>query len=260
MGLGVQVPGRASSIRLRGPLVIYVVRYALIVVYTIFWGALGSIIGLFDRSGDGVLWVERCWISWVLASCGVSVECEGLERIDTTTPYVLMSNHQSVFDVAAFVATWPVSFRFVAKRELTWIPFFGWALALGGHVIIDRGRRERAVKSLERAAQRVREGTHVIIFPEGTRSPTGEMTEFKSGGFHLAIQAGVPILPISISGSRHVTPKRSLRIESGRIHVRYGTPIPTRGLGIEDRQKLKDEVRAAIQAGFDERLQAERAA
>jgi 1-acyl-sn-glycerol-3-phosphate acyltransferase len=239
--------------------VIYAVRFVLIAVYTVVWGTLGSVIGLLDRSGNGVIWVGRKWISWILAGCDITVEAEGLGGLDTKQPYVLMSNHQSVFDIAAIVTTWPVDFRFVAKRELTWIPFFGWALAVGGHVIIDRGRRERAVRSLARAADRVRAGTNVIIFPEGTRSPSGRLTEFKSGGFHLAIQAGVPILPITVSGSRHITPKRSLRIESGRIRIRYGKPIPTRGLGIDDRALLKEAVRAAIEQGFDPVLQSEAA-
>jgi 1-acyl-sn-glycerol-3-phosphate acyltransferase len=237
--------------------VVYVARYLLIVLFTIFWGTLGCVIGLLDRSGNGVIWVGRSWIAWILAACRVRIEADGLDDLDTKQPYVLMSNHQSVFDIAAIVTTWPEDFRFVAKRELTWIPFFGWALAAGGHVIIDRGRRERAVASLARAANRVRSGTNVIIFPEGTRSPSGRLTEFKSGGFHLAIQAGVPILPITVSGSRRITPKRSLRIESGRIRIHYGTPIPTRGLGLDDRAKLKAAVRDAIELGYDPELQSE---
>ncbi|MGH0028645.1 MAG: lysophospholipid acyltransferase family protein [Myxococcota bacterium] len=236
---------------------IYVVRYLLIALYTVFWGTVGILVGLVDRSGEGILWVGRRWIDWVLATCGIEIRAEGLGDLDARDPYVLMSNHQSVFDVAAIIASWPGSFRFVAKRELTWVPFFGWALALGGHVIIDRSRRERAVKSLEAAARQVRDGTTVIIFPEGTRSPSGGMGEFKSGGFHLALQAGVPILPVSVSGSRRITPKRSLRIESGPILIRYGRPIPTAGRGIDERQALKDQVRAAIQAGFDADLQRE---
>lgn len=235
---------------------IYVLRYGLIVLYTAFWGSVACVVGLVDRSGEGVIWVGRQWLRWIVASCGIEIESEGLEHLDSNQPYVLMSNHQSVFDIAAIVATLPVSFRFVAKRELTWIPLFGWALAIGGHVIIDRSNRERSVVSLDRAAERVREGTNVIIFPEGTRSPSGEMAEFKSGGFHLAIKAGVPVLPISVSGSRRITPKRSLRIESGRILVRYGVPIPTAALRIDDRGALKQRVREAIEAGFDPALQA----
>lgn len=234
---------------------IYLYRYAVIVLYTVFWGVIACVLALVDRSGEGVIWVGRRWVGWILALCHVQVDVEGLDNFDPSRPYVVMSNHQSVFDIAAILKTLPMSFRFVAKRELTHIPLFGWALALGGHVIIDRARRERAVHSLERAAQRIRGGVTVIIFPEGTRSPTGQLREFKSGGFHLALQAGVPVLPVSVSGSRHITPKRSLRIESGRILIRYGKPIPTEGLGVEDRGKLKEAVRAAILAGMDPALQ-----
>lgn len=238
---------------------IYVYRYVMIALYTIFWGLIACVIGLVDRSGEGVIWVGRRWISWILATCQIYVDCGGLEHVDPKQPCVFMSNHQSVIDIAAIVSTLPVSWRFVAKRELTWIPFFGWALAIGGHVIVDRGDRERAVESLRRAAARIRSGTNVIIFPEGTRSRTGTMGPFKSGGFHLAVEAGVPIVPITVSGSRRITPKGSLRIESGRVAIRYGAQIPTAGLDPDARGQLKDRVRRAIAAGFDPHLQGEAA-
>src|SRR5215475_1844323 len=145
----------------------------MIVLYTVFWGVVACLLAFVDRSGEGVIWVARHWVSWILATCRIEVECEGLDRIDSKQPYVFMSNHQSVIDTAAIVATLPVSWRFVAKRELVWIPFFGWALGLGGHVIIDRGHHDSAVRSLKRAADRIRTGTNVIIFPEGTRSESG---------------------------------------------------------------------------------------
>jgi 1-acyl-sn-glycerol-3-phosphate acyltransferase len=236
--------------------VVYVARYLLIVLYTILWGVVGCVVALLDRSGEGVLWVGRQWIGWIFRSCGIRVEAEGLENFDPARPVVFMSNHQSVIDVGALVRTLPSSWRFVAKRELVWIPFFGWAMWLGGHVIIDRGRRERAVASLRRAAERVRGGISVIVFPEGTRSDTGELGEFKSGGFYLALEAQVPILPVTVSGSRHVAGKGSLRVQPGRVLVRYGKPIPTRGLTVDDREALKQQVREAIRAGFDRALQA----
>jgi 1-acyl-sn-glycerol-3-phosphate acyltransferase len=111
------------------------------------------------------------------------------------------------------------------------------------------------VRSLQRAAERVRGGISVIVFPEGTRSPTGRMREFKSGGFHLAIEAQVPILPTTVSGSFQLIPKRSLKVQSGTIKVSYGQPIPTRGLGVEERHALKDRVREAIEQGYDPVLQ-----
>jgi len=234
---------------------IYAVRYLLIVLYTVFWGTLGIVLSLLDRSGEAVIWVARNWVRWILATCGVRVDASGLEQLDVSRPYVVMANHQSVFDTAAIVATLPSSFRFVAKRELTWIPFFGWALVAGGHVIIDRSDHERSVQSLERAAERVRGGKTVVIFPEGTRGRSGELGEFKSGGFHLALAAQVPILPASVSGSSRITPPRSLRIDSGRIHVHYGEAIPTVGLGLSDRQRLKELARSAIVAGFEPELE-----
>jgi 1-acyl-sn-glycerol-3-phosphate acyltransferase len=235
--------------------VIYVVRYLLAALYTVFWGGVACLAAPFDRDGRTVVWVGRRWVSWILRSCGVRVEVDGIERLPRDRGCVYMSNHQSVFDTVAIVATLPVRWSFVAKRELTWIPFFGWALRLGHQIIVDRRNRESSVRSLARAAERVRAGTNVIIFPEGTRSPDASLGEFKSGGFHLAIQAGAPIVPIAVSGSWRITPKRSLRIESGRVLVRYGEPIPTQGLGLDDRAELKRRVRDAILAAFDPELQ-----
>jgi 1-acyl-sn-glycerol-3-phosphate acyltransferase len=126
---------------------------------------------------------------------------------------------------------------------------------LGGHVIVNRGRHDRAVASLRRAAERIRGGMSVVIFPEGTRSDNGEMGPFKSGGFHLAIEAQAPILPVTVSGSRWLTPKGSLRVESGRVKIVYGKPIETRGLGADDRELLKRRVRDAIASGYERELQ-----
>jgi len=235
--------------------VIYVVRYLLVGLYTLFWAALAMGVAVVDRSGQGVLWISRQWVRWICATCGICIEAEGLESLDPGRSYVFMTNHQSAVDVGAIIATLPGDWRFVAKRELTWIPFFGWALALHRHVIVDRRNNARAVASMKRAAERIRSGTSVIIFPEGTRSPTGELRPFKSGGFHLAIQAQVPIVPATISGSRHITPKGSLRILSGTVKITYGEPIPTAGLGVEDRHALKERVRGAIQRGYDPGLQ-----
>jgi 1-acyl-sn-glycerol-3-phosphate acyltransferase len=118
-------------------------------------------------------------------------------------------------------------------------------------VIVDRGKRSKAIASLDRAARQIARGTNVIIFPEGTRSPTGELEAFKKGGFHLALAAQVPIVPVTVSGSTRITPKRSLRVESGEIKIVYGKPIPTGGMSADDRFALVDMVREAITAGYD---------
>ncbi len=232
-------------------IVIYILRYALVALYTFLWGSLGIVLFVFDRSGRAAPWVVSNWTSWILRGCSVKVIAEGVEAARAAEPCVIMSNHQSVFDIAALATTLPVQWKFVAKRELIWIPFFGWALGMADQIIIDRRDTERSVASLARAAKRVRAGANVIIFPEGTRSAGAEIGPFKSGGFLLAIQAGVPILPVSISGSRRITPRNSLRIESGEIFMRYGKPIATAGLTADDREELKQRVREAIEAGLD---------
>lgn len=230
---------------------IYLLRYLAVTAYTAFWCSVAIVSMLIDRSGESVVRMARIWIAWIYASCDVTVEATGLDSISPSQPYVFMSNHESVWDITAIVATIPVSWRFVYKKELAWIPIFGWALLAHRHVMVDRGNRASAVKSLQAAAERVRDGTSVIIFPEGTRSETGTMGEFKSGGFHLAIQAGVPIVPMSISGGRGVTPKGSLRIDGGKLRIVYGKPIPTEGMTVQDRVALKEEVRRAILQGLD---------
>ncbi len=232
---------------------IYVIRFVLIVAYTVFWGVPAMLVAPF--SGEATVWIGRTWLSWIFRTCGIRVIAEGLEHVDRTQPYVFMSNHQSVLDIGALVLTLPVNWRFVAKRELTWVPFFGWALGLSDQIVIDRGNRMKSMNSLRRAAERVRGGISVIVFPEGTRSPTGRMREFKSGGFHLAIDAQVPILPATVSGSFDLIPKRSLKVRSGTIKVVYATPIATSGLGVADRHALKDRVREAIERGYDAELQ-----
>jgi 1-acyl-sn-glycerol-3-phosphate acyltransferase len=237
----------------RGHPVIYAVRWLLISAYTVFWGVPAMLVAPF--SGEAIVWIGRTWIGWIFRACGIRVVSEGLANVDRTRSYVFMSNHQSVLDIGALVLTMPVSWRFVAKRELTWIPFFGWALGLSDQIVIDRGNRTKAVRSLARAAERIRHGVNVIIFPEGTRSPTGVMREFKSGGFHLALQAQVPILPATVSGSRELIPKRSLKLQSGTIKVVYGEAIPTEGMGTEQRDELKRVVREAIARGYDAVLQ-----
>jgi 1-acyl-sn-glycerol-3-phosphate acyltransferase len=235
---------------------LYLVRFCLIALYTVFWGAIATVVAPF--SGEAVVQIGRRWIRWIFATCGIRVEAGGLEHVRATKTAVYMSNHQSVLDIGAIVETLPVSWRFVAKRELTYIPFFGWALGLSDQVVIDRGNRRRSVESLRRAAERIRGGVNVIIFPEGTRSADGSLQPFKSGGFHLAIDAQVPVIPITVSGSFQLTPKRSLQVRSGTIKVVYGAPISTAGLTTHDREPLKERVAAAIQAGYDANLQSAR--
>jgi 1-acyl-sn-glycerol-3-phosphate acyltransferase len=228
------------------------VQLALIGLYTLVIGPPIIVASFFD-GGRTMLRLGRVWIGWILSTVRVSTEVEGLENVPTHTPIILMSNHQSLVDIAAIVSTLPrsVRWRFVAKKELVRVPIFGQALVASGHIIIDRGHHAKAVESLRRAAERIRSGTTVIIFPEGTRSSNGHLQPFKSGPFHLALEAQVPIVPVTVSGSQHATPKGTLRVHPGTVKIVYGKPIPTRGLGLDDRRTLRDRVRNAIAAGYD---------
>ncbi len=231
------------------------IRLALMCLYTLVLGPVVIMLSFVEPSGRLALRVGRLWVHWNVVTFGVSIEAAGLENVPRDEPAVFMSNHQSLFDIAALVETLPVDFRFVAKKELMRVPVFGWAMWASGHIVIDRGNRARAVARMQRAAERVRAGVNVIVYPEGTRSAESRLRPFKSGGFHLAIQAQVPILPVTVSGSHRVTPKGTLVVHPGRIKITYGKPIPTRGLTVDDRHELKRRVRAAVARGYDPELQ-----
>jgi 1-acyl-sn-glycerol-3-phosphate acyltransferase len=236
--------------------VVTILQLTLVAFYTLVIGPPIIVASLFD-GGRTMLRLGPVWIRWILATFRVRVEAAGLENVPTHAPVILMSNHQSLVDIAAIVSTLPPtqSWRFVAKKELTRVPIFGQVLVASGHVIIDRGDRERAVASLRRAAEIIRSGTTVIVFPEGTRSPRGNLRTFKSGPFHLALEAQVPIVPVTVSGSQRITPKGQLIVHHGVVKITYGKPIPTRGLSNDDRHALAARVREAIARGYDLSLQ-----
>ena len=174
----------------------------------------------------------RGWSRWLLAVSGVRVQVEGRERLALDRPQIVISNHESWYDVFAISASMPKTFHFVAKKELERIPLFGRAWKVAGHVSIDRSDRQSAIRSLETAGARMAsEDAAVIIFPEGTRSPDGRLLPFKKGAFMLSRTSGVDLLPAAVSGSREVMAKGAWRVRPGTITVRYGEPIPAPTLG-----------------------------
>jgi 1-acyl-sn-glycerol-3-phosphate acyltransferase len=167
------------------------------------------------------------------------VTLEGVENLQTEEPQIIVSNHQSWFDVFALAAHLPVRYRFVAKKELEDIPVFGKAWKSCGHVSVDRGNREAAIEALDQAWREVHEEKlTMVLFPEGTRSPDGLLKSFKKGAFVLAVQGQVPLVPVAVVGSRAVMPKGSMKIRSGTITLRIGPAIPTEGTTIRDRNRL----------------------
>jgi 1-acyl-sn-glycerol-3-phosphate acyltransferase len=189
----------------------------------------------------------RRWGRVMLWAAGVRVTLEGVENLQTESPQIVVSNHQSWFDVFALAAHLPVRYRFVAKKELGNIPVFGRAWRECGHVSVDRGNREAAIESLDQAWREVHEDKlTMVLFPEGTRSPDGRLQPFKKGAFVLAVQGQVPLVPVAVLGSRAVMPKGENRVRPGEIRVRIGTPIPTEGTTLQDRNRLLKECWDAV--------------
>lgn len=189
---------------------------------------------------------NRQWARGCLWLGGVRLRVEGLEHLPSSGPVVYMSNHQGNFDIPALFAGLPVQFRWLAKAELFRIPLFGLTMRVAGYIPVERSDRRLAVQSMNLAAERVAAGTSIMIFPEGTRSPDGQLLPFKKGGFILAIQAQAPIVAIAIDGSAALMIKSSWRIRSGEIRLRIFPPLPTAGLTKKDRDALLSEVEARI--------------
>jgi 1-acyl-sn-glycerol-3-phosphate acyltransferase len=198
-----------------------------------------------------VMGMARIWSRQILFACGVKVDC-GAPPVPLDEPsYLVLSNHTSHFDALSIYATLPIDrLRPVAKRELGYIPLFGWVLALGAAIMIDRGDPTKAKASIDRAGAVIRKGRPVLMFPEGTRTPQGELGPLKKGTFYLATAAKVPILPIALHGTGDVLRSGDWKIRPGKVVLRIRTPIPTahRGEGEEARASLMTEVEQALRA------------
>jgi 1-acyl-sn-glycerol-3-phosphate acyltransferase len=206
-------------------------RTAAISVWVVFATlvcSLSAIAVSFLSKGDNrAHLVGRFWAKSILFVSRVRVSVRGLEHIDPRATYVYMANHQSMYDILALLGYLPVQFRWIAKKELFQIPVFGHAMARVGYISIDRSDRKSAIMSLQEAAQKIARGVSVVVFPEGTRSPDGQILPFKKGAFYLAIDSGRPIVPVVIDGSHQVMPKGKLCIRPGRIVLSINPPVET---------------------------------
>ncbi len=220
-----------------------------VILYTIVLSMWAILLALFDSSGRLVhFWAARPWARGILWVCGIRVKVEGLENIDPSTPRIYMSNHESYMDIFGLLSCLPVDFKFIVKQELMRIPILGFAMKRAGYIGIERKDPRKAVRSIQAAAQRIRNGSSVLIFPEGTRTEDGALQEFKAGGFNLALRSGCEIHPIGIVGTRELLPKGSFRPKRGAFTIRFGTPIPTAGYTRKNLHELVSKVRSAIEA------------
>ena len=224
----------------------------LIYLYTFVMGSLSLMLSLDDPRGRRQHWCARIWCRMIARTAGARVRPHGLHHIKPGASYVFLSTHQSYMDIPAMLGYLPAQLRIAAKKSLFRIPFMGWHLTRAGHIPVDRSSTQNAVAAMQRAASYLHDGICAFIFPEGTRSRDGVLHAFKKGGFKLAIQAGVPIVPVTIIGSRQVLPPDSIIFRPGPVEMYVDAPIPTAGLTEADIESLMKQVRAAMATHFDE--------
>ena len=224
--------------------------WSSIVIATLVLGFFVLITYPFDRKGRVIHHYARLWGKVALLANRVKVKIEGMENLKGEGPYIFMSNHQGSYDIFALLGHLPYQFKWLAKKELFSIPFFGWVMAAAGYISIDREGTRKTVEALNVAAQKIREGMSVVIFPEGSRSPDGSIQPFKKGGFTLAIKSKVPIVPLSISGSRDIMPKDKLTATPGEIRLFVDHLIETHHCSSKDREPLMKKVRETISKNF----------
>jgi len=216
-----------------------------IAVYTAVLGTASLFSSLFDRRGHFAHGCARTWSWLILATTGVSVEVTGLDHLPRDRTFIFVSNHQSIYDIPVIFATLPYQLRIIAKESLGSFPFLGWHLRRNGHLLVDRRNPDRA-GILRRWRALVGEGLSLVIFPEGTRSADGRVGRFKAGSFLLAVEAQLPVVPLSIDGTRHVMRKGRLMTSPGHARLVVHEPIDTAGLAVSDARQLAERVRDVV--------------
>jgi 1-acyl-sn-glycerol-3-phosphate acyltransferase len=223
------------------------IAVALCVLYTAVLSIPAALSAPFF-DGHSVSHIGRLWGWLIIRTCGLRVEIEGLENLQGLGPFVMVSNHQSMFDIFAILAFIPGETRFVAKKELRRVPLVGYAMGRSGHIFIDR---ERGGNAIRRAIQVSRLGYNLCVFAEGTRFSDNQVHEFSDGAAWIAIATRLPCVPVAISGSAAIFPRGARAVVPGRrIRIRLGKPIETENLRSADRLALTHQLEAAVRATF----------
>jgi 1-acyl-sn-glycerol-3-phosphate acyltransferase len=203
----------------------------------------------FVRSNAGLIDVViRFWARLLVRAAGIDLRTERMETIDRKQRYILVANHYSYFDIPVIIAAVPQPIRFMAKVSLFKIPIFGWALGRAGFIPIDRKNRRTAVKSFDLAAERIRKGNTIVVFPEEGRSRNRQMRPFQRGGFLLALKSELPILPLAVDGTYDVYRVGAKAITPGTVTIKVGDPITTAGRSVREKEQLAEQSRAQIEA------------
>jgi 1-acyl-sn-glycerol-3-phosphate acyltransferase len=214
-------------------------------------GSISLLLAIFFRSGEPSHRIASLWAWLILKTCMVRVRVSGASNLEPGQTYVVASNHQSLFDTPILFAYLPLSFRILYKKSLNRIPFLGWHLFLSGHVAVERENPTKAKESLEHAAERIRKGTSVAVFPEGTRSFDGVMRAFKKGSFRLAIKAQTPVVPMTITDSHLVMKRGEVTVHPRTVTLIIDQPISVEGWPEERAGELCERVREIVSRNLD---------
>jgi len=215
-------------------------------VVTIPLASLTMLIAMIRSNARAIDSVIRLWASLIIKAAGIRLRTENTEIVDRKQRYILIENHYSYVDIPCIFVAISQPIRFMAKISLFKIPIFGWAIGRAGFIPIDRKNRKTAVKSFEKAVDRIRKGNTVVVFPEEGRSRERAMRPFQRGGFLLALRSGLPILPVAIDGTFDIYSARARWVKPGPVTIKVGTPISTEGLTVRDKDRLLEESRAQI--------------
>ena len=215
-----------------------------VTLYTVVLGSVSLLSTFVDRTGNFAHRCARAWARLILGTTGVRVRVRGLEHLQPGRSYVFAANHQSIYDIPILFTSIPAQLRIVAKESLGRIPFMGWHLRRAGHLLVDR--RNPGADIVQKMRRLVGESSSLIVFPEGTRSVDGSIGRFKKGSFLVAIDAKLPVVPVSVRGSRHVMRKGQLTVRPGEVELTIHPPEPTDGVAREDVLRFAERVRQVV--------------
>jgi 1-acyl-sn-glycerol-3-phosphate acyltransferase len=226
--------------------------WIVIVLATIFFGLPAIFIALVPPRGRWLYHWSRWWGRILLFAAGAPVKVLHPERLDRSRAYVVAPNHSSFFDIPVLFSTMPRTIAFLAKRNLFRLPFMGWSMAAAGFVPVDRGEKGRTLATIDASLRRLQGGRWLVVFPEETRTRTGELLPFKAGAALIAVRAGRPILPVGIAGTFGIQRRGGFTISPSRVAVAVGEPIDVAGKTAADRAEITKRLREAVSALRDE--------
>jgi 1-acyl-sn-glycerol-3-phosphate acyltransferase len=225
----------------------YLVFDPLIWLYTLVLGLAALPLGVFDRGGRLLHWFSRAWSWLIMKTIASPVKVTGMQKIDTSKPRVYAANHASAMDIPVLYVNLPFQFRIVFKKELLSYPVVGWHLKRSGQVCIDQQKPTKSIASIRSAVKSLQAGMPLVIFPEGGRTPDGEIKPFLPGTFFLAIKAQVDVVPVALVGTYELLPMDTYHIKPRPLEMRVGEPISTAGLKLRDMEALSAKVKKALE-------------